>query len=222
MCRSHSGEKLDALLTQVVGSLLHQNLVTLQRVAQDGMRVRASAGRSSFRKRDRLQRCLDKAREQVETLKTLSEEDPQELNRRQQAARERAANERMERLEKALEACDDVQQKREENRSRHKNKPPRGSSTDPDARIMQMADGGFRPAYNVQFATDVDSGIIVGVDVTNAGSDNGLMKPMAEQLQGRYGVSPQEYLADGGFASLPDIDHLEEEHQCAVYTPIKD
>jgi transposase len=220
--RSQSGDRLDDLLTKLVASLLSQDLVTLRRVAQDGMRVRASAGRSSFRKRERLAECLAAARQQVETLKKLAEDDPHQLAKRQQAARERAARERVERLQEALAACDDVEEKRHKNRSRHKDKPPKGSSTDPESRIMQMADGGYRPAYNVQFATDVESGIIVGVDVINTGSDNGQMKPMADQIRTRYGESPQEYLVDGGFASLTDVDHLETLHECLVYTPVKD
>lgn len=220
--RSQSGARLDDLLTKLVASLLSQDLVTLRRVAQDGMRVRASAGRSSFRQRERLAECLAEAREQVDALKKLTEEDPQELSKRTRSARERAARERVERLQAALSACDEVEQKRRHSRSRHQDKPPKGSSTDPEARIMQMADGGYRPAYNVEFATDVESGVIVGVDVTNAGSDNGQMKPMVDQIQDRYGQSPQDYLADGGFASLTDIDHLETQHQCHVYMPIKD
>lgn len=220
--RSQSESQLDALLTQVVGGLMSQGLVTLERVAQDGMRVRASAGRSSFRSRSRLDQCREEARVQVETLKELAHTDPQELSARQKAARERAQRERQERLQKALEACDDVEQKRCESRSRHRDKPSRGSSTDPDARIMKMADGGCRPAYNVQFATDVDSGIIAGVDVVNAGSDNGQMGPMVDQMHRRYGVSPQHYLVDGGFVNGPDIEHLETTHRCAVYMPIKD
>ena len=220
--RSQSTEQFDDLLTKLVASLLSQDLVTLRRVAQDGMRVRANAGRSSFRKGQRLAECLDEARQQVEALNKLAEEDPHELTQRHRAACERAARERVERLQGALAACDDVEQKRRQSRSRHKDKPPKGSSTDPEARIMQMADGGYRPAYNVQFATDVDSGVIVGVDVTNTGSDNGQMKPMADQIHARYRRSPHDYLADGGFASLPDIDHLETQHNCHVYTPIKD
>jgi transposase len=220
--RSQSGEKLDELLTKLVATLLSQEVVTLTRVAHDGMRVRASAGRGSFRKRQRLAECLKEAQEQVETLKTLADEDPHELTKRGRSARERAAHERSERLQQALLACDDVERKRRQSHSRHKGKPPKGSSTDPEARVMQMADGGYRPAYNVQLATDVDSGIVVGVEVINAGSDNGQMKPMADQIQVRYGRSPQEYLADGGFVKLADIDHLETEHECRVYMPVPD
>ena len=220
--RSQGDSKLDELLTQVVAGLLDQKLVTLHRVAQDGMRVRASAGRSSFRSRRRLEECRTEARQQVEVLKQLADADPQELSARQKAARERAERERQSRVRKAMEACEDVEQKRHESRSRHKSKPALGSTTDPDARVMKMADGGYRPAYNVQFATDVASGIIVGVDVVNAGSDNGQMAPMVDQVRKRYGVSPQNFLVDGGFASLPDIEHVETDHRCAVYMPIKD
>ena len=218
--RSQSESKLDELLTQVVAGLMDQKLVTLRYVSQDGMRVRASAGRSSFRSRTRLEKCLVEARQQVQTLKQLADADPQELSARQTAARERADRERQARIEKAMEACEDVEQKRRESRSRHQNKPALGSSTDPDARIMKMGDGGYRPAFNVQFATDVDSGIIVGVDVVNAGGDNGQMAPMVDQVRERYGVSPENCLVDGGFLNLSDIEHVETDHQCAVYMPL--
>lgn len=220
--RSQAEIKLDELLTQIVGALLSQNLVTLNRVAQDGMKVRANAGAKSFRRRERMRQCLDEARQQVDTLKQLAETDPQELNARQQAARERAQRQRQAGLEQAMKACDEIEQQRQQNRSRHQDKPARASSTDPEARYMQMPDKGFRPAYNVQFATDVDSGIIVGVDVINTGSDNGQLRPMADQLRKRYGRSPRACLADGGFVSLTDIEYLESEHQCAVFLPIKD
>ncbi|MCH7687938.1 MAG: transposase, partial [Planctomycetes bacterium] len=54
-------EFLDRLLTQSVATLLHQGLIALNRVAQDGMRVRASAGSSSFRRRPSLQDCPKEA-----------------------------------------------------------------------------------------------------------------------------------------------------------------
>jgi hypothetical protein len=36
---------------------------------------------------------------------------------------------------------------------------------------MKMADGGYRPADNAQFATATNSQVIVGVDVVTTGSD---------------------------------------------------
>ena len=47
----------------------------------------------------------------------------------------------------------------------------RASSTDADASVMKMADGGYRPAVNTQLASDCDSQVIVGVEVSTAGSD---------------------------------------------------
>jgi len=177
--RTHGGEKWDDLLTQIVGSLMAMNLVTMQRVAQDGMRVRANAGKSSFRRRSRLEQCLDDARQQVETLKQLAEEEPGELSRRQQAARQRAAAERQQRIEEALRQCEELQQQREETASKsgREVKEPRASTTDPEARMMKFADGGTRPGYNVQYATDTATGVIVGVEVTNVGNDQGQLPP---------------------------------------------
>jgi transposase len=84
--RSQGGEKWDELLTQIVATLIDEGLVTMDRVAQDGMRVRANAGKSSFRSGGRLEELLAEAKLQVETLKNLAETDPDELTRRQRAA----------------------------------------------------------------------------------------------------------------------------------------
>ena len=220
--RSQNAAAWDDLLTQIVGSLLVTGLVTLQRVAQDGMRVRAHAGKASFRRRATLEECLKEAREQIETLKRLADETPAEATKQQRAAGERAANERAERIEKALRECEALQRQREASakKSGRKAKEARASTTDPEARTMQFSDGGYRPGYNTQFATDTASGIIVGVDVTNAGTDNEQMAPMAEQLERRYGRPPDEILVDGGFASLDAIEEVEKKSR--VYAPLKE
>src|SRR6185437_5863077 len=195
---------LDQLLTQGVAALLHQGLAQRTRVAQDGMKVRASAGSSSFRRRATLAKCLEQAQDQVAALKTATDEDAAALSRRQQAARQRVARQRQERVEKALQEAEQLAQRRQEV-ERSKGVPAkeeRASTTDPQARTMKMGDGGFRPAYNAQFATTTVGGVIVGVAVTSSGSDSGQMPPMVEQLQKRYGHVPQEMLVDGGFATL--------------------
>lgn len=97
----------------------------------------------------------------------------------------------------------------------------RASTTDPECRKMKFPDGGYRLAYNVQFATDVASGVIVGVDVTNQGSDQGLLGPMLQQIRKRCGRAPQALLVDGGFATLEDIHDAHEQHQCLVSAPPK-
>jgi hypothetical protein len=98
-------------------------------------------------------------------------------------------------------------------------KEPRASTPDPQARVMKMADGGFRPAYNVQFAADTGSGAVAGVAVDNVGSDMGKMAPMNEALAAAYGTRPAEHLADGGFAKLDDIEALAEAG-VVTYVPV--
>lgn len=221
--RSTGGDKWDTLLTQLVGALMSEGLVTLDRVAQDGMRVRAKAGKSSFRRKATLERCVEEAREQVAALRQLAEEDTTRLSARQRAAQQRAAEERQTRLEEALRHVDQVQAQREE-RAKRSNQPvkeARASTTDPEARVMQFADGGTRPGVNVQFSTDTASGIIAGVDVTNAGSDQGQLVPMLDQLQERYDQTPDEALVDGGFAAHDDIEVAETKHRCQVLSPLK-
>ncbi len=95
----------------------------------------------------------------------------------------------------------------------------RVSTTDPQARVMKMGDGGFRPAYNGQFATDTESQVIVGVDVSNEGSDQGQMEPMAEQIEERYGQVPEQYLVDGGFANKEAIEKVTDQGS-TVYAPV--
>ena len=206
--RVDHGVFLDGLLTQSVAVLLHQGLVELTRIAQDGMRVRASAGASSFRRKPTLEKCLEQAEEHLEELKREAEEDASAEDRRTNSARQRTADDRKERLQKALEERETLVPKMER-RKKGSGENARGSMTDPESRKMKMGDGGFRPAYNVQFATATDSLVIVGTDVVNAGTDGGQMKPMIEQIEHRYQTRPDEYLADGGFVSLSDITDLE-------------
>jgi hypothetical protein len=217
---------LDQLLTAGVATLLHEGLIDLKRVAQDGMKVRASAGASSFRREPSLQRCLEEAQQQVEALRSQVDEDAGAASRRQQAARQRAAEERRERVQHALEKrqklLDLREQQKKEKGTKFDPAELRTSTTDPEARKMKMPDGGTRPAYNVQFATTPESGIIVGVDVTNSGGDGGQLAPMVDQVQERYGKPPDEALVDGGFTTLDDIEGVHEKHKVKVFGPIKD
>ena len=221
--RSQGGEKWDELLSQIVGVLLDAGLVKMDRVAQDGMKVRASAGKSSFRRQTRLDEFLAEAREQVETLRQLAEEDGEELTRRQRAARERAARERQQRIEEAMRQRDELQQQREASakKSCRKVAEARASTTDPEARVMKFPNGGYGPGYNVQFSTDTQTGVIVGVEVTNAGTDSEELPPMLDQLNDRYERVPDQALVDGGFATRDAIDQAEE-RGCTVYAPVKD
>jgi transposase len=209
------GEVLDGLLTGSVAVLLEQGLVVLERVAQDGLKVRASAGAASFRRRPRLEELQEQARQQVEALKGELAADPGAATRRQQAARRRAAEDRAERLRRALEQLPQA----EAAKAAGERGKARVSTTDPEARVMKMGDGGFRPAYNAQLATDTQTQIITGVDVTNAGSDQGQLAPMVEQHEQRYGERPRGALVDGGFTKKDDITAVEKAGT-TVYAPV--
>jgi len=207
-------EVLDALLTRSVASLLAEQLVELHRVAIDGMRVRASAGAASFRRRPRLERCLVEAEAHVQALRAEVAADPAATTQRQRAARARAAHERRARVAHALAQWPAAAAKKPS----AKQAETRVSTTDPEARVMKMADGGFRPAYNVQFATTTASQVIVGVDVDNEGSDNGHLVPMVDQLTARHGQPPAEVLADGGFVKLEALEAVSA--TTCVYAPV--
>jgi transposase len=211
------GDVLDGLLTTGVAALMAEGLVELTRVAHDGVKVRASAGVGSFRRGDRLEQLLAEATAQVERLRRELDADPAATARRQAAARQRAAEERRQRVAQALAQLPAVAARRKKAGVKG---PPRTSTTDPDARVMKMADAGYRPAFNGQLTTATGSQVIVGVDVVNAGTDLGQLGPMVEQLQRRYGRPPDEALADGGYVALRDIRALAQPHVgCVVYAP---
>jgi transposase len=214
--RTAHGEAFDALLTDSVAALMAVGAVTLERVAQDGMRIRADAGAASFRRGETLERCLLEARAQVEALKRQAEEDPGALSRRQQAARERAARERHERVEAALARLPELAEiKAKQGKPRAQ---ARVSTTDAEATVMKMADGGFRPAYNAQFATDTASQVIVGVAAVTVGSDMAQLLPMIEQVEARCAKSPQDWLVDGGYPAHDQLDAAAA--HSTVYAPV--
>jgi len=208
--RAAHGEFLDGLLTDTIATLMHQNIVTLETVAQDGMRVRANAGSGSFRRQKTLEECRQEAADQVKKLREETADDSglDASNARRRAAAERAATERAQRVEEALKNLAELQEQKEQ-RKQGSGPAARCSTTDPEARNMKMGDGGFRPAYNVQFATDGDTRMIVSVDVTNNGSDGGQLAPMHKTVCEQYGKVPQHYVVDGGFATNGDITQVE-------------
>jgi transposase len=206
---------LDALLTQVLAAMLHRGLVKLERVAHDGMRVRASAGAASFRREPSLRACLAAAEAQVAHVKAEGEH-PLPGRRAGAAAAARAARERAKRVRQALAELPAVQAVKP---TAEKKAQARVSTTDPEARVMKMADGGFRPAYNVQLATATEGRAIVGVQVTNCGSDQGQLEPMVEAIAERTGTRPTEYLVDGGFVKLESLTAAAAQ-DVTVYAPV--
>jgi len=204
---------LDDLLTQSIAASIKRHVITLARVAQDGTRVRANAGIRSFRRRPTLEEALRLARQQV--ARTARQEDGAALSR-QAAAQARVAAERLTRVEEALAEMPAVEAAKVRN---HSKATPRVSTTDPEARKMKLTDGGYRPAYNVHFATDVDSRAIVGVTVTNVGSDQPEFLPMLDQILERTGQAPASELVDGGFVTHAAITEAEAAG-VTVYAPV--
>lgn len=223
---------LDGLFTQMIASLVDQKLVKVHRISQDGTRVRACAGASSFRGEQRLDELLKQAKAHVEELSRLLD-DPErsaDLSAKKKAARKRAAREKVERIEKAVNQLPAIKEKQKkaadqagngEYGQKLKKGQPRVSTTDVDARVMKMSNGGFNPAANVQLAVDTQSRAIVGVEVTSAGSDKGLAEPMREQVQDRTGLKVQEHLMDGGFLVMDEIDQAAEEGVTLFVPPTK-
>lgn len=199
--RVNHGEVLERLLVDSFTALVQAGVASLDRVAQDGVRVRASAGAASFRRHSTLEECRREAEQAIQDMRAKLDADPGSASRQQAAARQRAAEEREQRVRAALEVTAETEKEK-------KPREPRASTTDVQARIMKMADDGFRPAFNVQFAADTDSGAIAGVSVDNSGSDMGKMAPMSDALAGQYDKRPDQHLADGGFAKLDDIEAL--------------
>jgi hypothetical protein len=214
--RSGNVALMDGLLTDNVAALAAAGAISLVRVAQDGMRVRADAGAASFRRQASLEEHLSQARELVQSIKTQTQVDPGQSKRQAQAARLRAAQQREERIQAALAQLPEVAAARKRNGA--KAEDARASTTDADARVMKMGDGGFRPAFNVQFATECEGQIIVGMEVVNAGSDMAQLAPMVEQVEQRVGRSPDEWLVDGGFPAHEQIDAVA--GKTDVYAPV--
>jgi transposase len=209
------GAALDELLSSSLAALMAAGAVKLQRVAQDGVRVRADAGAASFRRKASLQDNLEQARERVRELKAELDADPGQDSRRKAAARQRARDEMQQRLQQALDRMPELEAIKRRGGSKSE---ARASSTDAEASVMKMADGGFRPAYNTQFASDCDSQVIVGVEVATSGSDMAQLAPMVEQVEQRLGEVPEQWLVDGGFPAHEQIDAVA--HKTEVYAPV--
>ena len=238
------GAALEQLLVDSFTALTTAGVASLDRIAQDGVRVRAAAGAASFRRHSTLEECHGEATEALDRLRQEATSDPGAASRREVATRLRAAQDREHRVAKALEVTRKLHERQQERArlceerafrenlkradadkagatapetarqqeretKQEKEKEPRASTTDVDARVMKMADGGFRPAYNVQFASDTRSGAVAGVAVDNSGSDMGKMAPMNAALAKDYGERLRQHLADGGYVKFDDIEALD-------------
>lgn len=215
--RSLGGGQLDKLLCQLLTGLVSNHILTLRRVSQDGVKVRANAGAGSFRRKATLLDLESRVKQQIESLKQEIDQDPHGSNKREQAARVRALKEREDRVARALKAVDEVQDTIGRYHSPERRKrEARASTTDPEARVMHMADNGFRPAANIQFATDTETRLVVGVETSNGGSDTGRMDSMLDHVQAQTSIRPQLILVDGGYSSRSDVQAVSEKGTAVV------
>ena len=188
--RSSHKDALDRLFTEVLGIMSAEGLITLERVMQDGTKVKALAGADSLRGEERIREHLRAAEEQVRH--SLDDE----TGLRVQKGRERAVKEKRERLEHALRELEKM------NARAGKKKV---STTDPDARTMKQSDGGYALAYNLQLSTDAIAGIIIDVAVSQRPDDSQELVPAVERIEERMGSAPRQVVADGGYTSWENV-----------------
>ena len=218
--RTQHPEWLKEQVVTNIATMRAEGLASLDVLGQDGMRVRAWAGNDSFKREAKLQEVLDEAEQKWDRLQQEFEQETK-LSASEQAAQERAARERIERLKQAQQEIQKVAKAREK-RKKGDGDSARASTTDPEARRMKMGDGGTRPAYNIEFSTDLNSLVIMGFDVTNAGSDAGQLELMTQKLEAEQGPLPEkaESYVDGGFGTKEDLKSMAQ-RGVTVYSPVK-
>lgn len=222
-------DQLNELLTMSVAVLANSGLITLEKISQDGMRVRACAGSGSFRREPTINDQYELAQALVNDINDEEKKHPGACKTRLAAAERRAAEDRLEKLSKAKDELEKIRREKEEYAKKEHKKikdseleKVRVSTTDCEARIMKMACAGFRPAYNVQFASTNIGKAIVSVDVTNKGCDNKQLSKMVENVVQRYNVIPNKWFVDGGFDSHDELNLTGTKYPaCKVYMPVK-
>jgi transposase len=202
--RAGQGEALRELFEQVLAMLTLKGLLTLERVAVDGTKIRADVGKKSFTKRDKIKDHLKLAREQLDEIER--QENDEQVTQREKAARQRAAREREQRLEEALAEIERLRAAKKDNQD----KEPQASSSDPGAAFMRLHDGGLAPAYNVQVTVDGAHGLIADVEVVNDPQDSQQIVPAMERLNQRWGNYPPQALADGAYTNLGSVLEMHE------------
>ena len=200
--RTKHGPALQELFVQVLGVLSAQKIVNLERVMHDGTKIQAQASRDSFHREPTLQAHLAAARQQVEILAAQPQE---ELSRAQQAARQRAARQREQRLNQALEQLEQIRQSKPSEKEKQE---VRVSVSDPEARNMKQPGGGYAPSYNVQISTEASHKIIVGVGLSQNGNDYAELVGAMQRVQQNLQAKPGQVVVDGGFTARENIQAM--------------
>lgn len=214
--RVKHGASLERLFTEVLAVLMGEGLVSLQRVMHDGTKIEACGSRSRFRTGKKIDEDLKIARKHVEEMKKQSDEDGKGRTAR---AQQRAARERVERLESAQKEFEKI--KASETKKKKKAEEIRVSENEPEARIMKYRDGAFAPSYNAQLSTDQACTVIVGVGLSQAASDSDELESAIERIKHRTGKLPEQLVADGAYGNGYNI-HMTRQRGIEFITPASD
>lgn len=201
--RMEHGEALTDLFAQILVVLSDAGLVKMQLVAHDGTKIRAQAGADSFRREASI-------REKLEAARRLVEEDPRAEgggNQRERAAQQRARRERMKRAESALEELSKIQANLKDAEQKER---ARASGSEAEARRMKHGDNAIAPSYNAQISTDADSGVIVGVRLSQSADDSHELKAALAEIEKNMGRRPEQIVADGGYTNRETIQSMAE------------
>ncbi len=204
---------LDDLLTETLAAFMAERLFDADEIVVDGTKIKASAGKSSYKRAPRLDEAEAAARAGVAALKAEVDADPAASSKRTQAARARGLRQTQERIERARGKLAEIEAEKAERAKRSPKevagqKEARASLTDPQARRMRCADGAVRASYNVQIAATTDHGFVTAIMATDRRNDSGLVRPMFEESEQRLGRPIKRVLADTGFAQVDDIAAL--------------
>lgn len=221
--RKIHGKALQKLFDQVVRLALEAGAMKLGRVAIDGSKVKANASKHKAMSYGRMKKEEKRIREDIrrwfeEADRVDEEEDrlygadkmgdelPEELQRsdtRRKRIREAMA-ELKKRAEEKAEA-DDKPRRKGQGKPADKDQY---NFTDPESRIMKGGDG-FVQGYNAQIAVEEGFQLIVGHSVTEEANDKQQLEPLIKAIESQSGQLPQEVLADSGYCSDPNLEHLE-------------
>ena len=195
-------QALENLFGDVLGLFEHEGWITLERVVQDGTKIRAQCAQNTFRKRESLEQHLERAREHVREVSRTADENP-----RRQQARERGARQREEQISQALEQWQQLKQTKQENQKTYE---PKVSTTEPEARIMKTGEGGLAPCYNVQVGTDASHGLIVDATATSAVNDRHQLAPAMDRVEETFQRKPEQAVADGDYTTNRSVVEMAE------------
>jgi transposase len=210
------------LLTESLAVMVKNGVLQEEDFSQDGTRIKAAAGFNTFRSETSIEEvktaiCTLIKEIEKEEKKTTSREKGVNLKRQK-----KYATRRLERAQQAVQELEKHKASLINNGQKNRESPKvlekrldkvRASLVDPEVRKMKMGDGGFRLAFNLQFATGVDSRAIYGVDVVNT-LDPGTMPPMIAQVAYRLnqlGISmPSHWIGDAAYSGKDDLNTVYE------------